>query len=207
MDAIPIVFLSDSLLPELALNSILSVRRHVSVAGRCSPFVSHFVQIKSERDPGPTVENQIDSDKKTNRIKTGDRPLHEEEDAQDRCDDSVQGVPTPARQMHPHRGHQLIHTGDEKEHRHQKSQSFGAYQRSRQHRYADDSEEDRGQQVQEEPAQFPTMNASTNSMMPAITSSHPKKPIETTVLVTDREIAAMPSNIRTMPNAKNHPQL
>ena len=56
------------------------------------------------------------------------------------------------------------------------------------------------------PAHFPIMNALTNSMMLASTSTHPKNSIETTVDVTDRTTATMPGNINAIPNARNHHQ-
>jgi hypothetical protein len=43
--------------------------------------------------------------------------------------------------------------------------------------------------------------------MPAKTSSQPKNTIEATVAVRAFTPAAMPSSTKTMPNAKNHPQL
>jgi len=81
--------------------------------------------------------------------------LRQDENAHDRCDDSVQGLPTSARQMGPKRGNQLIKSGDQKEHRHQKSRGPSVYYRFAQHQYAGYSEENREQQVQEEPCPLP----------------------------------------------------
>jgi hypothetical protein len=51
------------------------------------------------------------------------------------------------------------------------------------------------------------MKACATSMAAEITSTHPKKNMVSTVAVTDRIIAATPSNDRAMPKAKYHPQL
>jgi hypothetical protein len=51
------------------------------------------------------------------------------------------------------------------------------------------------------------MIAWTISMPAAITSSHPKNSMETTVAATARTIARIPSSAKPMPKARNQPQL
>lgn len=77
---IPSTFLSDSFIPEAALGSRPESLQRERPDSRLA-FRSHLAQIKSQRDPGPTIKNQIDSNEKADRIEPRDRPLRQEEKA------------------------------------------------------------------------------------------------------------------------------
>src|SRR5208282_1018480 len=102
-------------------------------AARAADVRSHLVQLKSHPDPVHPVKNHFNSNEKPNHPKPRDRPIRQDETAHDCCNDSAQGLPTPARQMSPQRGDKFIQSADQKEYGHHESPGLGADHRSSEH--------------------------------------------------------------------------
>jgi len=65
--------------------------------GRLYSLSLHFAQVKRQRGPNPAVKDQVNSDEESDRIKSRERPLRQEQTAQKEGDGSVQDMPTKAR--------------------------------------------------------------------------------------------------------------
>ena len=123
----------------VALDAIWCLRR----ADLELPPVSRRAQPERQRNPGAAVENQINPDEKADHPKSGGGPLCKNHCAQNKRDDSVRRLPTPAWESNNERSDQFKQPANQEEYGHDEGHCLGADNRSRHQQQTRHPEENR----------------------------------------------------------------